>query len=519
MSLPFKTASTPWLLAHELRLSWRGFRAGRKGRGPGALIAFAILGVMIVIGGVFMGLGVRGHEVPIIPLSVIIADLVTAVVLTLMLSTTLAASADALYERNDLDLLFSSPLAPRKVLFVRALGLAVSAGLWFMIPAVLLLTPSIVLGHPAWLAVFVVLAAAALGASGLGLLLAMALFALIGPRRTRTVAQVMAALIGAAFFLASQYRNLMGGKASESLVAHIAMEAKDGRIKPPPFADLPLRAAVGEPIPLLILVVIGAGIFLLAAQTLGRRFADAAAATQGAETRKGAKGPTRAFAAGAFRATVRKELRLIGRDAGLLSQVLLRVLYLLPLAFVLARNATHMPAWALAGPAAAVAFLAGQVAGSLAWITVSAEDTPDLLAISPTPMAVLNRAKLTAALTPVAVLLAAPIGVLTWYAPLAGLWTAIGASLTALSAGLINVWRQKPGKRADFRRRRGGSFFAAIAELLIAALIGGATALAVAGWSVWAVMPLIVAGALMMALRRTDEQIVAALRAASASSN
>jgi ABC-2 type transport system permease protein len=256
---------------------------------------------MIVIGGVFMGLGVRGHEVPIIPLSVIIADLVLAVILTLMLSTTLAASADALYERNDLDLLFSSPLAPRKVLFVRALGLAVNAGLWFMIPAVLLLTPSIVLGHPAWLAVFVVLAAAALGASGVGLLLAMALFAMIGPRRTRTVAQVMAALIGAAFFLASQYRNLMGGKASESLVAQIAMEAKDGRIKPPPFADLPLRAALGEPIPLLILVVVGAGIFLFAAQTLGRRFADAAAATQGAETRKGAKGPTRAFAPGRSR--------------------------------------------------------------------------------------------------------------------------------------------------------------------------------------------------------------------------
>jgi predicted amidohydrolase YtcJ len=36
----------------------------------------------------------------------------------------------------------------------------------------------------------------------------------------------------------------------------------------------------------------------------------------------------------------------------------------------------------------------------------------------------------------------------------------------------------EPGKRADFRRRRGGSFLAALAELVIAALIGGATALA-----------------------------------------
>lgn len=516
MSLPFKPASTPWLLAHEMRLAWRGFLAGRKGRGPGALIAFVILGGLIVFGGVAMGLALRGQAVPVVPLAVVIVDLALAVIMTLMLSGTLAGAADALYERGDLDLLFSSPLAPRKVLFVRALGLAVNAGLWFMIPAVLLLTPSIVLGHPAWLGVFVVIAAAALGASGLGMLLAMALFALVGPRRTRTVAQVMAALIGAAFFLASQYRNLMGQRASESLFARIAMDAKDGRIQPPLFADLPLRAALGEPIPLLILVAVGAGIFLFAAGVLGRRFADAAAATAGAETRKSAKGPTRAFAAGPFRATVRKELRLISRDAALLSQVLLRVLYMLPLALVLARSAAHMPVWALAGPAAAVTFLAGQVTGSLVWITVSAEDTPDLLAIAPAPMSVLRQAKLTAALLPVAVLLAIPIAVLAWYAPLAGLWTAIGAGLTAWTTGLIGVWHQKPGKRADFRRRRTGSLLATFAELFIAALIGAATALAVAGWLVWALIPLIVAGALMMALRRTDEQIGAMLRAASA---
>ncbi|MCA0356172.1 MAG: hypothetical protein LCH78_04705 [Proteobacteria bacterium] len=515
MSLPFKPASTPWLLAHEIRLAWRGAMAGRKSRGPGSIIAFAILGAFALAGGVFLALATKGHEIPIIPFAVIITDMALAVILTLMLSTTLAASADALYERGDLDLLFSSPLSPRRVLFVRALGLAVNAGLWFMLPAVLLLTPAIVMGHPNWAGVFVVLASAALAASGVGLLLAMALFALIGPRRTRTVAQVMAALIGAAFFLASQYRNLMGEKASESLFARIALDVRDGRIQPPPFADLPLRAAVGQPIPLLILLAIGLGVFLFAARVLGRRFADAAAATQGAETRKAAKGPTRDFAAGAFQATLRKELRLISRDAALLSQVLLRVLYMVPLAFVMVRGAAHLPAWTLAGPAAAVTFLAGQVAGSLIWITVSAEDTPDLLAISPTPMSVLRRAKLAAALIPVAGLLIVPIAALTWYAPLAGLWTALGAGLTAWTAGLIGVWHQKPGKRADFRRRRGGSFLAALAELVIAALIGGATALAVAGLLVWALIPLIVAGALVMALRRTDEQIAAALRAAS----
>ncbi len=513
MSLPFKPASAPWLLAHELRLAWRGFRAGRKSKG--AMIAFAILGVLALGGGVLAGLALREVEVPIVPLAVVIADLALAVIMTLMLSSTLATSADALYERGDLDLLFSSPLKPGRVLLIRALGLAVNAGLWFVLPAVLLLTPSIVLGHPAWAGVFVVLIAAALCATGVGLLLAMALFALIGPRRTRTVAQVMAAVIGAGFFLASQYRNLLGEQKSESLIARIALDAKEGRIRPLPLADLPLRAAVGEPLPLLAVVAIGAGIFALAVVILGRRFADAAAATQGAETRKAARGPTRAFAAGAFQATVRKELRLMRRDAALLSQVLMRVLYMVPLALVMARSAAEVPAMALAGSAAAVTILAGQVAGALAWITLSAEDAPDLLAVAPTPMKVLRQAKLGAALIPVAILLAIPVAVLTWHQPLAGLWTAIGAGLTAWCSGLVNVWRQKPGKRADFRRRRGGSLLVAVAEIAVSLLIGSATALAVAGWLVWAVLPLIVAGALMMALRRTDAQIAAALRAAS----
>ena len=73
MSLPFKPASTPWLLAHELRLGWRGFMAGRKRGAVGSIIAFSVLGVMTLIGGVFLGLGMRGHEIPIGPLSIAIA--------------------------------------------------------------------------------------------------------------------------------------------------------------------------------------------------------------------------------------------------------------------------------------------------------------------------------------------------------------------------------------------------------------------------------------------------------------
>lgn len=519
MSL-LKPASGAWLLAHEMRLTWRGFRAGRSGKGPGALIGLAVLLAFASLGGVALALAVHGRQVPLHPLAVLAAGLACAILLTLMLSQTLSASAEALYERGDLDLLFSSPIAPRKVLMVRSLGIAAGVAMIFMAFAVPILLPSILYGHPEWLGVFGVLIALALIATALGLILAMALFALIGPRRTRTVAQVLAALVGAAFFLASQYRNLMGDAASESLYATIVREAIDGRLTPPPIASLPLRAMLGEPLPLLGVLAVAGGLFWLATTLLGRRFADAAAAAQGSgSTRPRARArPAGAFAGGPFRATVGKELRLIRRDATLLSQVLLRLLYLIPMALVLARSASRVEAFALAGGAGVVAFMAGQVAGSLAWITLSAEDTPDLLAVSPTPVTTLRHAKLAAALIPVAVLLVVPIAALAWFQPLTGLITAVGAALSAWACGMINLWHQKPGKRTDFNRRRGASWMATLAEFLIAGLIAGATSLAVMDLAGWALIPLIVAGALLMVMRRTDVQIARALGLPQASS-
>ncbi|HQR91388.1 MAG TPA: hypothetical protein PLH31_19370, partial [Caulobacter sp.] len=140
-----------------MRLAWRGYRGSRSGKGGGALIGLGILFAFACLGGVLLALAVHGHAVPIHPLAVLIADLLCAIVLTLMLSQTLGASAEALYERGDLDLLFSSPIAPEKVLLVRSLGVATGVATIFMVFAAPLLLPSILYGHPGWLGVFGVL--------------------------------------------------------------------------------------------------------------------------------------------------------------------------------------------------------------------------------------------------------------------------------------------------------------------------------------------------------------------------
>jgi ABC-2 type transport system permease protein len=510
--------STLWLLRNELRLTWRGLTE-RRGRGRfRTLWLTAILpAILLVTAGLPLSFVLRRVQIPVTPISAAIAVVLAVALFTLMLSQTLSAAVDALYERADLDLLFSSPMQPRRVLAVRFLAVAVNVYALFGILTTPILLPIAVMGHPAWLALEPVLLSIALAATGAGLLLAGGLFRLIGPRRTRTLGQVLAAVTGAAAFLTGQAYNILGRHQSASVWANIVRSASGSGFKQPPGFDWVLRAMLGQLLPLLAVVAAGAGVFALANQVLGARFAEdaASAAGVGATARKTrAQGRVR-FAAGAFRATLVKELRLIARDPALISQVLLRVLYILPLGFILLRQAGQAQTYALPGSAGAVSLIAGQIVGSLAWITVSAEDAPDLLSSAPTPVKTLRRAKIAAAILPLAVLLAPVLIAVTVMAPLAGVAAIAGCAASMGMTAVLNLWWQRPGKRADFRRARQASWFVTLAEFFLGLIIAVATALVAAGWFGWALIPSALALLGVGLLRRSDEQIAQALRAAS----
>jgi ABC-2 type transport system permease protein len=510
--------STLWLLHHEIRLFWRGLARKRGGgRARRIWLTIALPLILMVTAGLPLGFVLRRvHAVPITPAAGLIATGAVVVLFTLMLSQTLGAAITALYERADLDLLFSSPLEPRRVLAVRFLAVSVNVFAIFGMIATPILLPIAVLGHPAWLAAIIVLFCVALAASGVGLLLAAALFRLIGPRRTRTVGQVLAAIIGAAFFLIAQARNILGGAKTASAYARMMDVARDPRFHDVPGLSWPLRALLGEPLPLLAALAVGGGIFLIANQLLGARFAAdaAAAAGAGAGGRRTRTGGRARFSASAFNATLLKEVRLIARDPALIAQVLLRVLYFIPLGFLIVRQAGQGQSFALPGSAGALSLIAGQIAGSLAWITISAEDAPDLLSCAPTPTRILRQAKLAAAILPVAAILVPVIVPLALFAPVTALAALAGSAASIAMAAMMNVWWQRPGKRADFRRRRQSSWLVTMAELLLGFVIAIATALAAAGLFGWALVPAAVALAGVMMLRRTDEQIAQSLRTA-----
>ena len=494
----FPTGSTPWLLAHELRLSLRA-TGGRKG----ARTRWIILGLFalgtVVLGGVPMALAMRGVVVRETPLLIMIVDLVMVAIFTLMLSQTLAAATTAFFERGDLDLLLSSPISPARILTARAVGIATTPVLWFAALASLGVLPMAVVGQPQWLAIYAVLAALGLLAAAAGISLAMALFSLIGPRRTRTVGQLLAAIIGAAFFLIAQARNFLPDNGRQ-IFGDVMDWSHSDVLTPGGALSWPAGAVLGEPLPLLGFVGGALILFTLVARGLGKRFAANASVAAGvgsSPTRAKAGRETAAnFSGGVFGNVLRKELRLLARDPALLSQVLLRALYVLPLAFIMVRNAHQsddgaggmIAAVRLAVLAGAVALMAGQVAGSLSWITISGEDAPDLMACAPVQGSLVRRAKLSAALIPVALLLATPLAVLIWLSPWVGICAALGAMASSASAGMINLWFEKASPRTTFRNRRSGSVLAAVAETLVGMGWGLTTGVLAAG-SAFAVIP------------------------------
>jgi ABC-2 type transport system permease protein len=206
-----------------------------------------------------------------------------------------------------------------------------------------------------------------------------------------------------------------------------------------------------------------------------------------------------------------KEWRLLRRDPLLLSQILLQLFYLLPLFLVFGTRLGEegFNRFAVAGFSSGFVLLVTSLAASLAWLTVSAEDAPDLIASAPIARDRIDRAKALAAGIPAAVLLAPPaIGASIIVAPMAGVWLLLGGGAAIMSTCFIAIWHQTPGNRKDFRRRTRGSLLLNFGRSLVAMGWIGATALAVSGWVLPAVVPGLIAVGLLLALHESRPQVV-----------
>jgi ABC-2 type transport system permease protein len=461
--------SALWLLRHELRMFYYNGAAklAQNGRRSFSLSSMAVWLVFTLALHAFAGVVVYkvGDGVNALPPETAMAATVMLFALaTLMMSMGLRSSVEALFERNDLDLLMSSPLPTRSIFTVRlgvvVLGIA-AIYLFFLAPFA---HAGLVLGHFRWLGIYPTIISMALLAASLSMLLTLALVRLLGIRRTRVVAQILGALSGAFLFLCTQAYNAGFAPARDQLFTSILpLISPGGPLAADSIAWTPGRALLGSPLASLGMFVLGAAAVWATINTTHRFFAHGVQQAAGAgQAARRPAGETRFhFRQSLLLNVALKEWRSILRDPQLISQILLQLLYLLPLfAVVLMDN--DRP---LAGIAFGLCLFMSSLTGSLTWLAVSAEDAPDLLLAAPTDMRKIRRAKLFAVVLPPFILSAPVLGWAIAGAPLDGGIMTLAVLGATLSAALIGMWTGKPANRTAFQHRAKGNLLGMMMEM------------------------------------------------------
>jgi ABC-2 type transport system permease protein len=226
------------------------------------------------------------------------------------------------------------------------------------------------------------------------------------------------------------------------------------------------------------------------------RFADTAVSVTAnaapAHRRRGVK----TFRGGSRQQALRwKEFLLLRRDPWLVSQTLMQLLYLVPPALMLWRSfAGTSTAIVLITPVVVMA--AGQLAGGLAWLTISGEDAADLVTTAPLPSSRVTRAKIEVVLIAIGVLFAPLIVALAFASAAQAAITALAVTIAAASATAIQLWFRVQAKRSQFRRRQTSSRLATFAEAFSSIGWAGTAALAFAMPIVAVISGLMTAGIL-----------------------
>lgn len=497
-------ASLPWLAAHEFRLAWRDTVAmmtgGRRMRLFGWIAGGGtVFGIMLLIAWFAVRPWVEAGIV-IDKQALVMISGMGLLFWTVTLSQALEAVARVYYGRSDLDLILSSPASSARLFAVRAGTVFVSTtalGLLLVSPLVIAL---VLQDGPRWFSAFLVIIALAAFSVAIAMAVTRLLFRLTGPRRTRLIAQIVAGIVGAGFVIGIQAAAIL----SHEGFSRLAFFQSDAIIAAAPASDsllwLPARAALGEPMPALLLIALSLVALVATAALIAPSYGRLANAAAGLNHVRGQRRPhKRAFRPASQRQALRrKEFLLLQRDPWLLSQTLMQLLYLVPPALLLWINygaSSGDGTFIVIVPVLVMA--CGQLAGGLAWLAISGEDAHDLVATAPLSPATILRAKIEAVLA-IITLVMAPlllmIGLAAW--PMA-LVTAACAAAAAAASTTIQLWFRVTAKRSMFRRRQVASRAATLCEAFSSILWAGTGALWAAGLSLAigpAVLALLVLG-------------------------
>jgi len=476
--------TSAWFARHETRLAWRDWAwllsAGRCRRGYA--VAAGLIAFFVFMHGLAYLTLARSPDLGAPPDKRMLVTVGGTLLLywSLMLSQAMEAVTRAFYARGDLDLILSSPASAARLFAVRIGAMALSIAAMTLALAAPAIDVLAWLGGARWLAAYGVVLALAMAAVAISVVLTIALFRAIGPKRTRLAAQIVAAVIGASFVIGVQFVAIL----SVGTLSRVALFQSVAVVDHAPGIGslwwLPAYAAMGDWPALIAVVAVGAIALAAAIRFCSARFGELALAAGGVSHSPASpnRRATRFRPHSPGQALRRKEWVLLLRDPWLMSQSLMQLLYLLPPFFLLSRSFYgEGRSAALLVPVLTMA--AGQLAGGLAWLAISGEDAPDLIASAPVTAVRVWRAKAEAVAGAMAAVFGPLVGLLAVAAPILGFAAFLGITVAAASAATIQFWFRGQVKRSLFRRRHVSSRIATFAEALSSIIWAGTSALAV----------------------------------------
>jgi ABC-2 type transport system permease protein len=497
----FVPGSILWLARHQIRLSWRLGRLGKKM--PSWLKpVFTILFVAFL--SFTMGYGIAKAFEAAAGDYKQISSLAGAIVLTLMISgisMNMMGSFMTITEKGDLDLLLSSPIPPHRFVAARLIssawrGFCIYAGF-----ATIFFGASIVMISPMFASIYVVVAGFAILDAALTYMIArqaLLWFGLRNGRRAIITLGAVGVLIG-----------LFGYQmvSSSGSLGQLAAKEDD------PNASLVLLhdwvvaltsnlswlggTILGDWLGALVFPVAGAVVSAAVLHFAGKRYDQDVAFLNGQNDHaphKARKAHARQFRRPALVMVFHKEWLSLTRDPLFVSQLIVPLFTMVPfLGFVWNAMAnpeeqSEMAPVMGAVFAAITVFNVTMLTSSLAWLTASVEEARDLLQASPLDPKIILQGKVLAASGPAIIELFLVAALVAWAWPVAALTILVMGTATCAGACVIEFSRPRPTKRPKMTQRPDRSLVAVLFGLGLGILWACAAGLAAAK-IVWWLLP------------------------------
>jgi ABC-2 type transport system permease protein len=497
----FVPGSILWLARHQIRLSWRLGRLGKKM--PSWLNpVFTILFVAFL--SFTLGYGIAKAFEAAAGDYKQISSLAGAIILTLMISgisMNMMGSFMTITEKGDLDLLLSSPIPPHRFVAARLIssawrGFCIYAGF-----ATIFFGASIVMISPMFASIYVVVAGFAILDAALTYMIARQALLWFGLRNGRRAIITL----GAVGVLVGLFGYQMVSS-SGSLGQLVAREDD-------PNASLVLLhdwvvaltsnlswlggTILGDWLGALVFPVAGAVVSAAVLHFAGKRYDQDVAFLNGQNDHaphKARKAHARQFRRPALVMVFHKEWLSLTRDPLFVSQLIVPLFTMVPfLGFVWNAMAnpeqqSEMAPVMGAVFAAITVFNVTMLTSSLAWLTASVEEARDLLQASPLDPKIILQGKVLAASGPAIIELFLVAALVAWAWPVAALTILVMGTATCAGACVIEFSRPRPTKRPKMTQRPDRSLVAVLFGLGLGILWACAAGLAAAK-IVWWLLP------------------------------